>query len=83
MKPTIPFTVAMAALFISTAAIASDEFVADCEEFKAANGVDGDCECMAAAVEGNQELADEIMGTETLDDIDDLSAEAKEVIESC
>ena len=66
-----------------TAAFAGDAFLADCEEFKSANGVDGDCPCMADAVSDNEALAKEIMAMETVDEIDGLSDEAKAVIGKC
>lgn len=69
-------------LLLATAAIASDAFVKDCEEFKEANGVDGDCACMADAAEAAG-VADEIMATQTLEDIERLSDEAKAVIDDC
>jgi len=72
----------IAAIFLATPSIAGGDFVSDCETFKAINGVDGDCSCMAAAAE-EAGVADEIMATETLADIDDLSDEAKAVVEAC
>jgi hypothetical protein len=35
------------AFILAGAAYAGDTFVADCEEFKATNGIEGDCDCMA------------------------------------
>ncbi|MEL6665948.1 MAG: hypothetical protein AAFQ24_07405 [Pseudomonadota bacterium] len=75
-------TLAAAFAALTTPAFADEAFVKDCEEFKAANGVDGDCSCMAEKAE-EAGVAEEIMATETLDDIDGLSDEAKEVIEAC
>ena len=69
-------------LFVTTTALASDAFIEDCEEFKAANGVGGDCACMAEAAEAAG-VADEIMATETLEDIESLSDAAKAVIDDC
>ena len=58
-------------------------FIEDCEQFKAANNVDGNCECMAEKLENKPDLAAEIMATETLDDVASLSEQALEIIETC
>ena len=70
------------ALIMGAVALADDAFVADCEEFKATNGIEGDCECMAEeAVKAD--VAAEIEATTTLDDLDGLSEAAKQVVEAC
>lgn len=70
------------ALIYAGAAQAEDPFVSDCEEFKSSNGIDGDCECMAEAAK-TAGVSEEIMATETLEDLNGLSAEALEAIEAC
>lgn len=76
------FVLTASVVLAATAVYADDDFIADCEEFKAANGVGGDCECMAeAATEAG--VADEIMAIETIDEIDSLSDEAKAAVDSC
>ena len=69
-------------LILAGAALADDAFVSDCEEFKASNGVEGDCECMAEAA-SEAGVSDEIMATETLDDLEGLSDAASKVVEAC
>lgn len=82
MKKSV-FALTGAILFAATTALASDEFIADCEEFKEANSVEGDCACMAEAVASDDDLASEIMAMESLDDFDGLSDAAKAIVEDC
>lgn len=70
------------AFIFAGAAYASDAFIADCEEFKATNGIEGDCKCMAEKA-SEASVADELEATTTLDDLDGLSEAAKAVVDAC
>lgn len=80
--PKIWATASAITFALSSVAFADDAFISDCEEFKSVNAIDGDCDCMAAAA-NEAGVRDEVMATETLDDVGGLSAEALKVIEAC
>ncbi|MEM1102971.1 MAG: hypothetical protein AAGH48_02565 [Pseudomonadota bacterium] len=60
----------------------ADDFIADCEQFKADNGIDGDCACMAEAAT-DADVRAELMATTTLDDLEGISDAAQAVVDSC
>jgi len=77
-----PFLV-VAALAAWAGAAAADDFIADCEEFKTTNEIEGDCQCMLDATATDPATRDELMATATLDDLEGLSEAAQAVVDAC